>query len=170
MAGGSRKSRTAIITSLIAEYNKTNRVTGNAITVDETKAILFLSKRSEAVLREIKLTWSVEKVAYSACTMKTLAASHLDDSKELSVKSDNAIWYQILKPSDVKYTTFFRRSRLRFDAKVADTLSKGRAPNTRAPGADYRDKDQEAVWRMACLWVEAQPALVRRCSAQRAGL
>lgn len=170
MAGGSRKGRTAIITSLITEYNKLNRVSGNAITVDETKAIIFLSKRTEPVLREIKLAWSVEKVAYSACTMKTLAASHLDDSKELPVKSDNAIWYQILKPSEVKYATFFRRSRLRFDAKVSDTLSKGKAPNTRAPGADYRDKDQEAVWRMACLWVEAQPALVRRCSAQRAGL
>lgn len=169
-AGGSRKSRTAIINDLIAAYNKANRVTGNAITVDEAKAIVFLSKRTEPVLREIKLTWSVEKVAYSACTMKTLASPYLDDSKDLPVKSDNAMWYQILKPSEVKYVTFFRRSRRRFDTKVSDTLSKGRAPNTRAPGAEYRDKDQEAVWRMACLWVEAQPALVRRCSAPRVGL
>lgn len=131
--------------------------------------MVFLSKRSEAVLREIKLIWSVEKVAFSACNMKTLAAAYLDDSKDLPVKPDNAMWYQILKPSDIKYATFFRRSRCRFDAKVADTISKGRAPNTRAPGADYRDKDQEVVWRMACLWVEAQPTLVRRCSAQRVG-
>lgn len=153
---------------LIKAYNKNSRVTGNSITLDEARAIQFLAKRSEGVIREVRLSWSVEKVAYSAVTMKTLSSTYLDDTKELPVKADNEIWRQVLKPSEEKYKVFVRRSRLRFDAKVADTLSKGKEPNTRAPAADYRDKDQEAVWRMACLWVESQPTLVRRCSAQRA--
>jgi hypothetical protein len=169
LAGGTRKTRSTVITELIVQYNKANKVSGNAITVDEAKAIQFLAKRSQPVLHEVKLAWSLEKVPYSAVTMKTLAAVFLDDTKELPVKPPN-IWHQILKPAERKYVTFFRRSRLRFEAKVQDTLSKGKSPNTRAPGADYRDKDQEAVWRMSCLWEEAQPTLVRRCSEQRVGI
>ena len=127
---------------LIKAYNKNNRVSGNSISLDESRAIQFLAKRCEGVVREVRLSWSVEKVAYSAITMKTLSSAFLDDSKELPVKADNEIWRQVLKPSEDKYKVFVRRSRLRFEAKVADTLSKGKEPNTRAPGADYRDKDQ----------------------------
>jgi len=171
LAGGSRKSRPNVINDLINQYNKANKVSGNGITVDEARAIQFLAKRGEPVIREIKLAWSTEKVPYSAVTMKTLAAPFLDDTKELPVKQgQNAMWYRNLKPSEIKYATFFRRSRLRFEAKIADTISKGKAPNPRAPGADYRDRDQEAVWRMACLWEEAQSTLVQRCSEQRVGV
>jgi hypothetical protein len=165
---GSRKIGPGFISDLITQYNDSQANNQAIISVEESKAIHFLARRSPAVLREIKLAWSLEKVSITTATL--VATSHLDDMMEMMpVKyAENDVWHQILKPSEPKFVTFFRRSRLCFEAKLND---KRRVPNMCAPGVGCheKDRDQEVVWRMSCLWVEVQPTLVRTCSEQQAG-
>lgn len=68
----------------------------------------------------------------------------------------------------MKYKTFFKRCATRFALKVQETIAKGKQPNLRNYASQYRDADPELVWRMCCLWVEAQAAIQARCHHQRA--
>jgi hypothetical protein len=150
--GGSRKIGPGLISDLITEYNdsQAKEVTPNAIiSVAESKAIHFLANCSPAVLREIKLAWSLNKDPSSPALL--LRTSFLDDMTVPCKYAPNDVWHQILKPSELKFVTFFRKSRLCFE------------------DCHEKNQDLEMVWRMSCLWVAAHPTLVRMCS-QQAGI
>lgn len=169
LAGGSRKSLSAILGDLIKEYNKNEKVTQCKINLDEATSVKFLARRSSETLREIKLIWSNERVQFSAVPMNLLAANFLDEARELPVTDkDNPRWHAILKPTEAKYQAFFRRAGVRYAHRLADTVARGKAPNVRTQASLYRDSDPETAWRMTCLWVEAKPVVLNRCSQERA--
>ena len=99
------RSMSVILGELIKEYNKKEAVTICKINADEDKAIKVLPRRSELVIREVKLAWARERVPHSAIPMSLLGAAFLDESKELPVKAaENPRWYGILKPTEVAYS------------------------------------------------------------------
>ena len=86
----------------------------------------------------------------------------LDQAKELPItQAANPVWHSILQPTESKYVTWLRRIGGRFQAKVEETLSKGKMPNLRNHASQYRDSEPELVYRMACLWAMGRPDVLR---------
>ena len=56
----------------------------------------------------------------------------------------------------------------RFQAKIEETLSKGKMPNLRNYASQYRDSEPELVYRMACLWDVGRPDVLRLHNRARA--
>ena len=97
-----------------------------------------------------------------------LAAPWLDQTRELTVDQlKNAAWHHILTPSEEKFVTWLRRVGGRFQAKVEETLAKGKIPNLRNYASQYRDTEPELVWRMACVWESGRTEMFRSHSTAR---
>jgi hypothetical protein len=56
----------------------------------------------------------------------------------------------------------------RFQAKVAETIARGKTPNLRNFAYQYRDRkeDEEIAWRAACLFVDSRPTMQAHMTTQ----
>ena len=167
-AGGSRQSRTDMLSQCVKVYNQRERVRSCKIHTDEITVMKFLQRRSEEFHKHLKVTWGNDKLANTAAPMNLLASPFLDESRALPVSDkDNPTWARILTPCESKFVLWIERVQGRFAAKVDETVHKGKLPNLRSFAHMYRDQDPEGVWRSACLFYEALGAMRAALSAQR---
>ena len=97
-----------------------------------------------------------------------LASPWLDQTRELPVQqATNPVWHSILTPTEDKYVAWLRRVGGRFQAKVEETLAKGKMPNLRNFASQYRDAEPELVWRTVCMWMSGRPDVMRLSSRAR---
>ena len=168
MRGSTRKNRLTVLTEVIRDYNKAEKIRTCKINPDEISTMKFLMSRGPEFLHMLKVVWGTERTSNTACPLNLLASPFLDASKELAVtQRDNPTWHAILMPTEEKCISWLHRVHGRFMAKIQDTVAKGKAPNLRNYGHLYRDSEPELVWRLSCLYEYVSKDVVRVHSPAR---
>jgi hypothetical protein len=168
MGGSTRKNKFTVLTEVIRDYNKAEKIRTCKINPDEISTMKFLMSRGPEFLHMLKVVWGTERTSNTACPLTLLPSPFLDASKELAVtQKDNPTWHAILMPTEEKCVSWLHRVHGRFMAKIQDTVAKGKAPNLRNYGHLYRDSEPELVWRLSCLYEYTRKDLVRMHSPAR---
>lgn len=69
LAGGTRKSRQQVLSDIIKEYNKAEKVRACKINTDEMAAIRFLSMRDDHFISHLKVIWGADRIGNTAVPM-----------------------------------------------------------------------------------------------------
>ena len=111
--------------------------------------------------------WQLQ-AQHTAVPTNLLGSSFLSKAYEFHLpKATHAIWHEIIAPTEGKYMIWLERASGRFQRKVSETLSRGRAPNTRNFGSMYRDAEPEVVYKMCCLWAWLLPHMAAAHTPRR---
>ena len=126
---GNAAPKAEIISEIMTDYNKAQRVTNCKIEGDARSAVKFLAQCPETVWNALRTMWNDFRVRDSPVTAAILAAPYITAPPSGLTTSGNPKWYNYLLPSAEKHEVWLRRLDGAFRARVDRARREGKAPS-----------------------------------------